>query len=82
MYSDRSALDENDSVSPAMIHRTTKKYQYQVLKQCFRNVHEIGVRSETSGTREIAKAFSSALRYGAFVFRGVSGKRRKPYTAT
>lgn len=60
----------------------TKKYQYQVEKQCFRNVKEIGVRSETSGTREIASAFSSAERYGALVLRGVSGNRKNPYAAT
>lgn len=80
MYRARRALVEKDSVSPAIIQRTTKKYlgtsqrgsksveigaasyQYQVEKQCFKNLHEIGVRSETSGTREIAKAFSSAER--------------------
>jgi hypothetical protein len=78
MYKDRSALVLNDSVSPARIQRMTKKYQYQVEKQCFRKFQEIGVRSETSGTREIASAFSSALRYGALVLLGVSGKSRKP----
>jgi hypothetical protein len=62
MYNARSELEEKDSVSPAMIQRTTKKYQYQVLKQCFKNLKDMGVRSETSGTREIAKALSSAER--------------------
>lgn len=78
MYRPRRALVEKDSVSPAMIQRITKKYQYHVEKQCFKNLNEIGVRSETSGTREIANAFSSADRYGALVFLGVSGKRKKP----
>lgn len=72
----------NDSVSPARIHRMTKKYQYQVPKQCFKKVQDIGVRSDTSGTREMARAFSSAERYGALVLRGVSGNSKKPYTAT
>jgi hypothetical protein len=71
MYSCNKAFVLKDSVSPARIQRTTKKYQYQVEKQCFNNVHEIGVRSETSGTREIASAFSSAERYGALVLRGL-----------
>jgi hypothetical protein len=62
MYSCRSAFELNDSVSPARIQRMTKKYQYHVEKQCFKNDHEMGVRSETSGTREIARAFSFALR--------------------
>lgn len=56
----------------------TKKYQYHVLKQCLRNDSEMGVRSDTSGTRDMARAFSEALRYGARVFLGVSGKSRKP----
>ena len=62
MYSCSSALEEKDSVSPARIQRMTKKYQYQVEKQCFRKNQEIGVRSETFGTREMARAFSEALR--------------------
>jgi hypothetical protein len=78
MYRARSAFVENDSVSPARIQSTTKKYQYQVEKQCFKKFQDIGVRSDTSGTRDIANAFSSAERYGAFVFLGVSGKRKKP----
>jgi hypothetical protein len=40
----------------------TKKYQYHVEKQCLRNDQEMGVRCETSGTRDIARAFSEALR--------------------
>lgn len=72
----------NDSVSPARIQSTTNMYQYHVPKQCFRNLQEIGLRSDTSGTREMASAFSSADIYGALVLRGVSGKRRNPYTAT
>lgn len=60
MYSWRRALVLNDSVSPARIHSTTNMYQYHVPKQCFKNLQEIGLRSETSGTREIASAFSSA----------------------
>jgi len=51
-----------DSVSPARIHRMTKKYQYHVLKQCFRKEKEMGVRSLTSGTRDMARAFSVAER--------------------
>lgn len=78
MYKASSAFVLNDSVSPARIQRMTKKYQYQVEKQCFKKLQEMGVRSETSGTREMAKAFSSALRYGALVFLGVSGKSRNP----
>jgi hypothetical protein len=78
MYSCSSAFVLKDSVSPARIQSTTNMYQYHVPKQCFKNLHEIGVRSETSGTREIASAFSSAEKYGALVLRGVSGKRRKP----
>lgn len=62
MYRDNRAFELKDSVSPARIQRTTKKYQYQVEKQCFKKLQEMGVRSETSGTREIASAFSSALR--------------------
>lgn len=62
MYSCSRAFVLKDSVSPARIHSITKKYQYQVLKQCLRNAREMGVRSETSGTREMASAFSEALR--------------------
>ena len=62
MYSCSSAFELKDSVSPARIQRTTKKYQYHVLKQCFRKDQEMGVRSDTSGTREMARAFSVALR--------------------
>jgi hypothetical protein len=82
IYNCNSAFELNDSVSPARIHRMTKKYQYHVEKQCFRNDTDIGVRSETSGTRDMARAFSEALRYGARVVEGVSGKSRKPYRAT
>jgi hypothetical protein len=72
MYSCSKAFVLKDSVSPARIQRMTKKYQYQLEKQCFKNVQEIGVRSETSGTREIASAFSSADKYGALVLRGLN----------
>ena len=62
MYSCNKAFVLKDSVSPARIHRMTKKYQYHVLKQCFRKEKEIGVRSLTSGTRDMARAFSVAER--------------------
>lgn len=32
--------------------------------------------------RDMAKDFSSAVRYGALVLLGVSGKKKKPYMAT
>lgn len=62
MYSCSRAFVLKDSVSPARIQRMTKKYQYHVLKQCLTKEREMGVRSETSGTREMARAFSEALR--------------------
>jgi hypothetical protein len=62
MYNCSKALVLKDSVSPARIQSITNIYQYQVPKQCFKNAHEMGVRSETSGTREMASAFSSAER--------------------
>jgi hypothetical protein len=62
MYSCNKAFVLKDSVSPARIQRMTKKYQYHVEKQCLKKDKDIGVRSETSGTREMASAFSEALR--------------------
>jgi hypothetical protein len=61
-----------------MIQSITKPYQYQDAKQRLRKGQEIGVRSSTSGTREMASARSSADRYGAVVVLGVFGKRKKP----
>jgi hypothetical protein len=62
MYNCSKAFVLNDSVSPARIHSMTKKYQYHVLKQCLRKDREIGVRSLTSGTRDMARAFSDEER--------------------
>lgn len=73
---DRRELEENDSVSPAMIQRMVKKYHCQLLRTHFKKSKDKGWRTGTSGTREIANSRSSWLRYGAVVVEGVSGKRR------
>jgi hypothetical protein len=65
MYSANKLLELKLSVSPAITHKIVKKYQYHVENTCFKNAHEIGVlplRFETSGTREIANAFSDAVK--------------------
>lgn len=82
MYRASRALVEKDSVSPAMTQSMTKPYQCQEEKIRLTKAKLIGVRSRSgSGTREIASARSSSLRYGALVVEGVSGKRNMPYRA-
>ena len=73
-----SELDEKDSVSPAITQSITKPHHCHEDKTLRRKEKLSGKASFSSGTREIAKARSWSDRYGAFVERGVSGKRRNP----
>lgn len=79
MYNARRVLLENDSVSPPMTQRITNPHQYQVVKRHLMNLISTGARlALTSGRREMAKSRSDAVRYGARVVVGVSGKRSRP----
>lgn len=76
MYNARRVLLENDSVSPPMTQRMTNPHQYQVVKRRLMNLRSTGAR--LAGRREMAKLRSDAVRYGARVVVGVSGKRNRP----
>lgn len=79
MYRASNALDENDSVSPAITHNITKAYQYQVVKTRFAKFKFRGTFSAPdSGIRAMAMARSSEVKYGAFVVVGVSGNSKNP----